>query len=214
MIIPLTEMPMTQKDKQKCYREMIRNDIQEAIDRHIEMFEFDGDYNWKYLAGYAKEEADIIWRRTFRRIVDDAREKHGLGWIFGPDHGVKGEYIKIRSAKKADRIHVYCQIDFDAPDRICGQVIEEAMKKKEEQDRKLEEKDLSMKIMDIDSVPRRTRVALLRAGIGTVGDLAGKKFSDLARIRNMGKKGLEETAALMERFGMEVQNDVQNMHLQ
>ena len=31
----------------KTYNEMIREDINEALEKHIEKFEFEGDYNYK-----------------------------------------------------------------------------------------------------------------------------------------------------------------------
>ena len=45
MIKPIVEIPKNQKEKWESYREKIRADIQEGIDRNINRFEFVGDYN-------------------------------------------------------------------------------------------------------------------------------------------------------------------------
>ena len=120
-IKPVNEIPMTLQEKRQSYREMIRKDIQEAIDNHIERFEFEGDYNWKYLAQYAREEADRIWRSTVyrdvgRQVMEEMKKRfpneryHSIYMKSGYDF--KGRYIKIRTNKGEDRIHVYGEIDY------------------------------------------------------------------------------------------------------
>ncbi|MBR4581793.1 MAG: hypothetical protein IKO32_11225 [Lachnospiraceae bacterium] len=116
----VSEIPMTLQEKRQSYREMIRKDIQEAIDNHIERFEFEGDYNWKYLAQYAREEADIIWRKTVyydtakkvrAELLKDRPGENYISMRSGYDY--KGEWIKIRTKKGEDRIHVYAEINFE-----------------------------------------------------------------------------------------------------
>lgn len=118
-IKPVNEIPMTLQEKRQSYREMIRKDIQEAIDNHIERFEFEGDYNWKYLAQYAREEADIIWRKTVyydtakkvrAELLKDRPGENYIPMRSGYDY--HGKYIKIRTKKGEDRIHVYGEIDY------------------------------------------------------------------------------------------------------
>ena len=113
------DIPQNLAEKRKSYREMIRNDIQEAIDNHIERFEFEGDYNWKYLAQYAREEADIIWRKTVyydtAKKVRAELKKDRPGEMYIPirsGYDYHGKYIKIRTKKGEDRIHVYGEIDY------------------------------------------------------------------------------------------------------
>lgn len=119
------EIPQTLQEKRKSYREMIRKDIQEAIDNRIEKWEFEGDYNWKYLANYAREEADRIWRSTVyrdvgRRVVEEMKKRfpnekyHSIYMKSGYDF--KGRYIKIRTAKGNDRVHVFGEIDYKFAD--------------------------------------------------------------------------------------------------
>ena len=55
-----------------------RTTLEQAIAEGITKFEFDGEYNWKYLAGYAREEADTIWRHTWYKIMQEARDKYGI----------------------------------------------------------------------------------------------------------------------------------------
>ena len=60
MIKPVDEIPMNPAQKNKGYRDQIRRDLQEAMDNGIRRFEFVGDYKYKYLAQYVREEAERI----------------------------------------------------------------------------------------------------------------------------------------------------------
>ena len=204
MIKQIDEIPLNVMDKRKSYREMIRNDIQEAIEQRIDKFEFEGDYNWKYLAQYAREEADQIWRSAWFDIMRRAKDEHGLRNVGAPDYRNKGEYIRISSVRMPDRIHVYCQIDFEAPERICRPLIEKLVREKEQRDEQMEAKDPSMDIFDV-GFTYRTCAVLRRAGYSVMGDLKGKTREDLMRIRNAGKKTVDEVVDKMRYFGMEVE---------
>ena len=65
MIKPIDEIPKNVSEQRESYRQMIKNDIQEAMSKGIEKFEFIGNYNFKYLAQYAREEAESIVRSKF-----------------------------------------------------------------------------------------------------------------------------------------------------
>lgn len=43
---------------------------------------------------------------------------------------------------------------------------------------------------------------LKRAGINTVGDLISKSPEEMMRVRNLGKKSLEEVIAKLEEYGL------------
>ena len=62
MIKPVDEIPKGLSKKHSSYREMIRADIQAALDRGISRFEFVGEYKYRYLAQYAREEADRLMK--------------------------------------------------------------------------------------------------------------------------------------------------------
>ncbi len=51
---------LPEKVSKKSEKAMIREDLQEAIDKGIESFEFIGDYNYKYLASRVKNEANWL----------------------------------------------------------------------------------------------------------------------------------------------------------
>lgn len=70
MIKPIDEIP--ENEGKGTYRGKVRADILEAISRDINMFEFVGDYNFKTLAGTAREEA----RRIACRIVAKWAKDH------------------------------------------------------------------------------------------------------------------------------------------
>ena len=209
MIKPVEIIPMNATAKRQSYRSMIRGDIEDAIAQGITKFEFEGDYNWKYLAQYAREEADTIWRRAFANIMREARSKYGIK-VYLPCYTDKGQYIKIHSVKMADRIHVYCEIDPDAPMRICQPLIDEAIKEQEERQAGIEAKDLTMDIYDVD-LSARSAVTLKRAGFEKVGDLKGKKRTDLIKIRNMGRKSADEVWVMMQKFGIAEADDEGNL---
>lgn len=106
-------------------REMIRQDIEYAFKNRIPVFEFEGNYNWKYLASYAREEADYYarWnivrpnavkaRATLRTEFPDAKYVR-----VESEFRYKNKLIKISEHKAEDRIHVYGQIDFAAVDNF------------------------------------------------------------------------------------------------
>ena len=204
-IKPIDEIPLNTLDKRKSQRENIRMDILEAIEKGVSKFEFDGDYNWKYLAQYAREEADMIWRKKYRDLILEAKRDYNIRLISSlPSYYLKGQYIRIRSAKMPDRIHVYCEIDFEAPERITKPIIEQAIAEQKETDGKIQAKDPGTKIIDLPEsmISPRTRNVLLRGGFGTVGDLKGKTREEIVKIRNSGEKTADETMALMELFNL------------
>lgn len=121
----VSEIPQTLQEQRTSYREMIRRDIQEAVDNHIERFEFEGDYNWKYLQNYAREEADVIWRKNiYYPIAKKVREeilkdRPGESYVSMPSgYDYKGRWIKVRTKKGEDRIHVYAEINFEFADNF------------------------------------------------------------------------------------------------
>jgi len=118
------EVPRTMLEKRVTYREMIRKDINEALDNRIENFEFEGDYNWKYLAQYAREEASRIFRRRYylpaaQRVKQELKEKYNVQYVFpNSDWTYNTQFIKFASRQCEDRVHVYAKVDYDLIDRF------------------------------------------------------------------------------------------------
>ncbi len=67
-------------------------------------------------------------------------------------------------------------------------------------------KVLEMTIEDMD-LSVRSYNCLKRAGISTVEDLTKKSESDLAKVKNLGKRSLEEVAAKLNSYGLSLRND-------
>ena len=67
-------------------------------------------------------------------------------------------------------------------------------------------KVLEMTIEDID-LSVSSYNCLKRAGINTVADLTKKSESDPAKVKNLGKRSLEEVAAKLQSFGLSLRND-------
>ncbi len=67
-------------------------------------------------------------------------------------------------------------------------------------------KVLEMTIEDMD-LSVRSYNCLKRAGISTVEDLTKKSESDLAKVKNLGKRSLEEVAEKLQSYGLCLRND-------
>jgi len=67
-------------------------------------------------------------------------------------------------------------------------------------------KVLEMTIEDMD-LSVRSYNCLKRAGISTVEDLTKKSMNDLAKVKNLGKRSLEEVAQKLESYGLTLRND-------
>lgn len=118
MIKPIVEIPKNQKEKWESYREKIRADIQEAIDRNINRFEFVGDYNFKTLAQMASEEArNIAWKIVRKWSNDNPQYKERYKfWIPGSWQLNKDlQLIKVSSVKgeTPEKRRVFCEIKPD-----------------------------------------------------------------------------------------------------
>ena len=68
-------------------------------------------------------------------------------------------------------------------------------------DDKDSEKMLEMTIEDLD-LSVRSFNCLKRAGINTVGDLKNKSLEDMMKVRNLGKKSLEEVKKKLSSLGL------------
>ena len=68
------------------------------------------------------------------------------------------------------------------------------------------EKVMEMTIEELD-LSVRSYNCLKRAGVNTVEDLAGKTEEDMMRVRNLGKKSLEEVLNKMESLGLKLRKE-------
>ena len=75
-----------------------------------------------------------------------------------------------------------------------------------EKDDKGKEKILEMTIEDLD-LSVRSFNCLKRAGINTVEDLINKSEEDMMKVRNLGRKSLEEVIAKLNSFGFTLKHD-------
>ena len=109
MIRPVRDIPYNTKTKATSQKAMIRSDIEEAISKGIDLFEFEGDYNWKYFAQYAREVASLI---TSKALQNAWREKYHTQ-KYAPCVYRNNPYILIHAIKKEDRMHVFGEIQRD-----------------------------------------------------------------------------------------------------
>jgi len=79
----------------------------------------------------------------------------------------------------------------------------EILEKKEESGK---EKILEMTIEELDLSVRAFN-CLKRAGVNTVSDLINKSPDEMMKVRNLGKKSLEEVIAKLESLGFDLSND-------
>lgn len=147
MIKPVEEIPMSLAKKRESYRDQIRKDIREALDKGISKFEFVGDYKYKYLAQYAREEADrIVWKMA----TDYISELPGEETLYINSYEVKKldvQPIKIISykANKESEPRVFCEINLwgfeQALDRVVKEKLEIRQKREERGKLKMEAND-------------------------------------------------------------------------
>ena len=74
-----------------------------------------------------------------------------------------------------------------------------------ERDTGKKEKDLSMNIEELD-LSVRSYNCLKRAGVNTVEDLVCKSEDEMMKVRNLGKKSLEEVLQKLESMGLNLKN--------
>ena len=75
-----------------------------------------------------------------------------------------------------------------------------------EKDDKGKEKALEMTIEELD-LSVRSFNCLKRAGINTVGDLISKSEDEMMKVRNLGRKSLEEVVAKLDSLGFKLSKD-------
>ena len=115
MIKPIDKIPQSLADRQKSYREMIREDIRQAIDQGIRAFEFEGEYNYRYLAQYAREEADGFFRQQLWTIIKQ-RKKAGFDdpsiawWHINRVDGLPIYKVTSRKTEDKNRPRVFCEL--------------------------------------------------------------------------------------------------------
>ena len=151
MIKPVDEIPLTVRGERMSRRQMLQNDIQEAIDKGISKFEFEGDYNYKYLANYAREEADHILDKILReRWEKEPRQPYEENEFrvypkFWERHIRERKYIIIHNVKREDRYHVFCEIIPSALDEMMDahkKHLAEIDERKEQQTRERESRKM------------------------------------------------------------------------
>lgn len=112
-IKPVDEIPQNIASKRASYREQIRKDLREAIENNILKFEMEGDYNFKYLANYVREERRHILRRTFAAMKKEIKEEYSLSHFYGDlidEYRFADRYVTVVNHKEPDRNHVYIEI--------------------------------------------------------------------------------------------------------
>lgn len=133
MIKPVDEIPMNPAQKNKGYRDQIRRDLQEAMDNGIRRFEFVGDYKYKYLAQYVREEAERIIRSAFYDLWTKHRAEFGNS---KPDFWSvlqKIKYFTVTNIKteKKDEPRVFCEIEEKALEDVILDAIRQSIRDRE-----------------------------------------------------------------------------------
>lgn len=135
-------MPLSVPEQRRAYRQRIRNDITEAINKRIEKFEFEGDYNWKYLSLYAREEAEYIFRTTLympaaQEVKKVLKEKYEANYIFPTSsYEYRGKYIRIINRKEKDRNHVFAKINYKFASNFYEVLLSDTQKKYDERSKR------------------------------------------------------------------------------
>ena len=117
-------IPCRRGGKANTFTKMAYNDIEEAFNKRISKFEFEGEYNYKTLASIAREQARRYFRSniyvpTARKVkstlAEEGFKEISVPWV-GYDEGTN--IIRIFSVKGDDRVHVYATIYFNTLDNF------------------------------------------------------------------------------------------------
>ena len=117
MIQEIKEVPCINQKTSK--RQMIRDDIEYALNNRIKTFEFEGDYNWKYLAQYTRDVSsrlfvEKIYMPVKKKVQKKLEGKFDTRVVYTPPYyKYTKDFITIHSRKLEDRIHVYATIDHE-----------------------------------------------------------------------------------------------------
>lgn len=107
------------RGKKSTQTQMARNDIKEAFDKRISMFELEGNYNYKTLSSVVRAQMhhyfiNNIYVPTVREVKNILSEE-GYTNIQIPDGFTRGEHsaYEVYGVTGTDRKHVYVKIYFD-----------------------------------------------------------------------------------------------------
>ena len=112
-------IPRSNGKKRMTFTQMVRDDINEAFDKHISKFEFVGEYNYKTLAPIVREQTRHFYTNKIyvpaERAVKLALLQEGYTEIKLPLTAYRDSerVFRVKSITGEDRIHVYVEIDFD-----------------------------------------------------------------------------------------------------
>lgn len=142
MIKAIDEIPKNLNEQRASYRQRIRDDIQEALEKGIYKFEFVGDYNFKTLAGVARKEArSVAWKIVRQWAIENPQYKERYKfWIPGSwEINKRMEIIKVSSVKgeTPEKRRVFCEIKPDM-ESIIRAYAEQICKEHEEKVKKNE----------------------------------------------------------------------------
>lgn len=125
----IKEIKAIPREEKTTKKDMILNDVKEALDKGISKFEFVGDeYNYKHLCTYAKT---VTWEWTKQLIREDVRKvmknegwKRMVSFIYAPKKD-DPKYIHISSLKIGNETHVYCEINDGAYEWLLQKTLED-----------------------------------------------------------------------------------------
>ena len=122
-------------DKMQCVsqRDIIRNDIKEAIDNNIPQFEFvDDRYNYTTLMSNAKETMKFwLKREIYYPASIKAKERlksNGMSFCTPSFLDYDKKLFALISKKLEDRIHIYCSLNLDMINNMEQIIYEDTLK--------------------------------------------------------------------------------------
>ncbi len=92
------------------------------------------------------------------------------------------ESVAIAAKILRDHVNIFANFEQGLDDLECGEEVEEKEELVEKLSKPIDELELSV----------RSHNCLKKMGINTIGDLVGRSEADLLKVRNFGKKSLEE----------------------
>lgn len=113
MIVELKEIPVNAREKNRTQRSMIRKDLEYIFENKIRYSEIKGEYNFRNLGAYFREEARIYFYEMLKCDTEVASltylQRSELRINYKRISDAAKEIFKISQRKAEDGIHVYVE---------------------------------------------------------------------------------------------------------
>ena len=142
--------------------------------------------------GVTRNRIREIEAKALRKLRHPNRIKYLRYGISGIIENIKSDYFN-KFADLENKLIELCKLNEEKADKVIDDV-------------ELRQKYASLRIEDMD-LSVRSYTCLKRAGINNIKQLASLSYEKLVRIRNLGRKSIEEIIEKLKEYGYEIQKN-------